>query len=110
MPSRPSFQLAGTASGTDLDLPFNGGALASMQIEPTAILDATVAPLHPDSSAALTLAGCLEDQFGTTQRRRLALARWEIQLQDRHMTLLSVNALTVDPPPPVVYERVRRNV
>ena len=56
MPSRPSFQLAGTASGADFDLPFNGGALASMQIEPTAILDATVTPLRPDSSAALTLA------------------------------------------------------
>ena len=56
MPARPSFQLAGTASGADLDLPFNGSALASMQIELTAVLDATVAPLRPDTVAALSLA------------------------------------------------------
>jgi len=56
MPPRPAFQLGGTASGADLDLPFNGGALASMQIELMAILDAKVAALRPDTSAALALA------------------------------------------------------
>jgi uncharacterized protein (DUF2141 family) len=56
MPPRPSFQLARSMSGADLDFPFNGSALAAMQIEISAILGANVAALRPDTSAALALA------------------------------------------------------
>src|SRR5689334_16151872 len=43
-------------------------------------------------TAAITLADSLEDDLGAAQRRRLALARSEKQLLDRHVPLLRVHA------------------
>src|SRR5205823_8201174 len=54
MPPRPSFHLAGSSAGADLELGFNSG-FAAMQIQIAPILDAKVAALHPDASAGLAL-------------------------------------------------------
>ena len=56
MPPRPSFQLAAASAGADVDLAFNGGSLATMQIQIAAVLSAKVAAVHPDTSAGLALA------------------------------------------------------
>jgi hypothetical protein len=56
MPLRPTFQLAGPSAGADVDLAFNGGNLASMQIQIGTVLDAKIAALRPDTSAGLALA------------------------------------------------------
>ncbi|HYY52750.1 MAG TPA: hypothetical protein VE755_07755, partial [Myxococcales bacterium] len=56
MPLRPSFQLAGPSAGADVDLAFNGGNLASMQIQVGPVLDTKIAALRPDASAGLALA------------------------------------------------------
>ena len=56
MPLRPSFQLAGSGAVPDVDLQFNGGGVASMQVQVGPILDAQIAPLRPDTAAGLALA------------------------------------------------------
>src|SRR5579859_7881503 len=48
-------------------------------------------------TAGFTLAGCLENDFGCTKGRRLALAWWEIQLLSRHGGLLLHRGFTLDP-------------
>jgi hypothetical protein len=60
--------------------------------------------LDDSRAATLALAQRLEDDLGAAQLCRLALARSEKRVFDRHGTLLRVAALTVIPPRPVVYK------
>jgi uncharacterized protein (DUF2141 family) len=56
IPPRPSFLVPSWNPGAEIDLAFNGAAVASMLVQFTPILSAKLRALHPDAAAGLALA------------------------------------------------------